>query len=250
MKFSFESGAYCNLHSGIPTNTASSTSVFTFYDLGCFTCQVVVYTSSSSSVSSTSSLSRRSSSSSMLASSTTSSSSAAASSTAAASSSSTSTTPTTTAPWTWTSVQTDPASYNLALTTTFTQSPQCTTGGITMMDAYGPYLWDNSVNPVPTSTVTTWLVSLFRSGFYYFVVFKDLSSEQFILRHILYSYPESLYIGHTNSEFSLFSYPPQFYSSVIGTLNNVNLPAFSELVCPFDWDTITYNASYIACCPK
>ncbi|KAE9377717.1 hypothetical protein N431DRAFT_554065 [Stipitochalara longipes BDJ] len=80
-------------------------------------------------------------------------------------------------------------------------SPQCTAGAITQMDYVGPYLWDNSVNPLPTSTVTT-------------------------------------------------CYPPQFYSSVIGMLNNVNLPAFSALVCPYDWNTIPYNASYIACCPN
>jgi len=106
-----------------------------------------------------------------------------------------------TAPWTWTSVETNPASYDLAITTTYTQSPQCTENAITMMDAYGPYLWANSVNPLPTSTVTT-------------------------------------------------CYPPQFYSSIIGMLNKVKLPVFSALICPNDWDTAFYNATYIGCCPK
>ena len=107
----------------------------------------------------------------------------------------------TTAQWTWTSVQKNPASYNLAITTTYTQSPQCTEGAITMMDAYGPYLWANSVNPLSSSTVTT-------------------------------------------------CYPSQFYSSIIGNLNKVKLPAFSALICPNDWETYPYNATYIGCCPK
>ena len=202
-KFSFEAGAYCNLHAGLPTLLLSSASPYTYFDLGCFTCQTVIYTSSSSLVSAT--ISTSSSSTSFIQSSvaTTTSTLTSASSSMAAQTSSTSvsTTPTATSLWTWTSVQTNAALYNMALTTTFTQSPQCTAGAITEMAAWGPYLWDNSVNPLPTSTVTT-------------------------------------------------CYPPQFYSSVIGTLNNVNLPAFSALVCPYDWETIPYNASYIACCPK
>ncbi|KUJ15982.1 uncharacterized protein LY89DRAFT_750091 [Mollisia scopiformis] len=194
----FEAGAYCNLHSGPPTNLASSSSPYTFYDLSCFTCQDVIYSSSSSSTSTQTSILSTAQSSTV---SSTSSVTTSVTSSITPISSESSTTPTTTASWTWTSVQTNPALYNMALTTTYTQSPQCTTGAITEMAAWGPYLWDNSVNPLPTSTMTT-------------------------------------------------CYPPQFYSSVIGILNNVTLPAFSALVCPYEWDTIPYNASYIACCPN
>ncbi|RDW56741.1 CFEM protein [Coleophoma cylindrospora] len=42
-------------------------------------------------------------------------------------------------------------------------------------------------------------------------------------------------------------YPSQFYSSALAT---VSLPAFSQLVCPYDWETYNINTTYIICCPN
>ncbi|RDW56892.1 CFEM protein [Coleophoma crateriformis] len=42
-------------------------------------------------------------------------------------------------------------------------------------------------------------------------------------------------------------YPSQFYSSAIAT---ASLPAFSQLVCPYNWETYNINATYIICCPN
>ncbi|KAK8044971.1 hypothetical protein PG993_004995 [Apiospora rasikravindrae] len=83
----------------------------------------------------------------------------------------------------WTSIETNPALYNMALTTTFTQPPQCSGEVITQMAWRGSRLWENAINPLATSTVTT-------------------------------------------------CYPSQFYSSVMGTVNSIALPAFEKLVCP------------------
>lgn len=101
----------------------------------------------------------------------------------------------------WTSIETDAAKYNMALTTVYTQSPQCTSNAITQMSYGGPYLWENSIQPVQTSTITT-------------------------------------------------CFPSQFYSSVMGMFSSVALPAFSALVCPYEWETFSYNSTYIVCCPK
>jgi len=101
----------------------------------------------------------------------------------------------------WTSLQTDPELYNMALTTTYTQPPQCTDEAITQMAWHGPNLWENAIHPVAESVITT-------------------------------------------------CYPSQFYSSVMGAINSVALPAFSALVCPDKWVTWNYNTTYIVCCPK
>ncbi|KAI9729525.1 MAG: hypothetical protein M1818_008498 [Claussenomyces sp. TS43310] len=36
----------------------------------------------------------------------------------------------------------------------------------------------------------------------------------------------------------------------MGALSSVALPAFSALVCPYNWGTINYNETYIVCCPN
>lgn len=64
----------------------------------------------------------------------------------------------------WTSIETDAAKYNMALTTVYTQSPQCTSQAITQMSYGGPYLWENSIQPVETSTITTCFPSQFYSS--------------------------------------------------------------------------------------
>ncbi|KAI1295255.1 hypothetical protein F5Y03DRAFT_410472 [Xylaria venustula] len=171
----FDPGAYCNLHAGNATQQPDSTSPYYFYEAACFQCPdttTTVTTSSSTSCfectppTTTSSLAT-----------------------------------TTNIGTPWTSVETNSAKYNMALTTTFTQSPQCTGALITQMAWRGTNLWDNAINPVPTSTITT-------------------------------------------------CYPSQFYSSVIGELNSVALPAFSHLVCPSGWIANMYNTTYGACCPS
>ena len=54
--------------------------------------------------------------------------------------------------------------YNLALTTTFTPPPACTTAAFTEMGLSGTDLWQNAINPVPSSTVTSCYPSQFYSS--------------------------------------------------------------------------------------
>jgi hypothetical protein len=58
---------------------------------------------------------------------------------------------TTTSTFTWTSVQTDPKSYDMALTTVFTPPPECT-GSFTQV---GNDYWQNAINPAPQKTLTS-----------------------------------------------------------------------------------------------
>lgn len=60
----------------------------------------------------------------------------------------------------WTSVQTDPKSYNMALTTVFTPPPECT-GSFTQV---GSNYWQNVVIPAPQKTLTSCYPSQFYSS--------------------------------------------------------------------------------------
>ncbi|KAF3003245.1 hypothetical protein E8E14_000478 [Neopestalotiopsis sp. 37M] len=124
----FDSGAYCNLHAGNQTAVANSGA-----------------TASSTTASSASS----------------SSSTSAVKTTISTSITTSATSDATGTPWI--SIETDVAKYSMALTTTYTQSPQCT-GSITQMAYHGTNLWENAINPVPTSTITTCYPSQFYSS--------------------------------------------------------------------------------------
>ncbi|KAK6223390.1 hypothetical protein LQW54_000508 [Pestalotiopsis sp. IQ-011] len=141
----FDSGVYCNLHSGNQTAVANSGSPYQFYEASCFECTKTSATASSTATSSTS----------------TSTSTSTVKTTTSTSVATTTSTQATGTPWT--SVETDVAKYNMALTTTYTQSPQCT-GSITQMAYHGTNLWENAINPVPTSTITTCYPSQFYSS--------------------------------------------------------------------------------------
>ncbi|KAI9645913.1 hypothetical protein NHQ30_005350 [Ciborinia camelliae] len=54
--------------------------------------------------------------------------------------------------------------YNMAITTIFTQPPNCATGGITEMALTASELWENAINPVPNSTLTSCFPSQFFSS--------------------------------------------------------------------------------------
>jgi hypothetical protein len=64
------------------------------------------------------------------------------------------------AAWTWTFVQTDPKSYTMALTTTFTPPPECT-GSFTQI---GTEYWQNAILPAPHTTLTSCYPSEFFSS--------------------------------------------------------------------------------------
>jgi hypothetical protein len=123
----FTLGSACNLHYGPDTIQPLSTAQYLFYNVGCFTCGSAI--PSSTSIKTTSGASSKPVSQSA-----------------------------------WTSVETNPAMYNMALTTTYTQSPQCTSKAITEMAYGGPYLWENSMHPAPTLTITTCYPSQFYSS--------------------------------------------------------------------------------------
>ncbi|KAK6214042.1 hypothetical protein LQW54_004817 [Pestalotiopsis sp. IQ-011] len=180
----FEAQNYCNLHSGAETHNPDATSPYVFYDASCFTCPS---RSSTSTTPATSTLTSTTTTKGMT---TTSS---------ATSVDTTSSLTTTAAPWT--SIETDPAEYDMAVTTAFTQASECTGNHVTQMEYHGTNLWVNAINPVPTSTITN-------------------------------------------------CYPSQFYSSVMGEINSVSLPAFSTLACPYGWSSTMYNETYGVCCPS
>lgn len=62
--------------------------------------------------------------------------------------------------FTWTSVQTNPKSYNMALTTVFTPPPECT-GSFTQV---GNNYWQDVINPAPQKTLTSCYPSQFYSS--------------------------------------------------------------------------------------
>lgn len=64
----------------------------------------------------------------------------------------------------WTSIETDPAKYDMAITTAFTQASECTGNHVTQMEYHGTNLWVNAINPVPTSTITNCYPSQFYSS--------------------------------------------------------------------------------------
>ena len=64
------------------------------------------------------------------------------------------------AAWPWTSIQTDPKSYTMALTTTFTPPPECT-GSFTQI---GTEYWQNAILPAPHTTLTSCYPSEFFSS--------------------------------------------------------------------------------------
>jgi hypothetical protein len=69
-------------------------------------------------------------------------------------------TPPTTPAVAWTSVQTDPKAYDMALTTTFTPPPECT-GSLTQI---GTNYWQNAILPAPHATLTSCYPSQFYSS--------------------------------------------------------------------------------------
>jgi len=60
----------------------------------------------------------------------------------------------------WTSVQTDPKAYDMALTTMFTPPPECT-GSLTQI---GTNYWQNAILPAPHATLTSCYPSQFFSS--------------------------------------------------------------------------------------
>jgi LysM repeat protein len=82
------------------------------------------------------------------------------SSSATASPTTSSSTSSTTSPFTWTSVQTNPKSYNMALTTVFTPPPECT-GSFTQV---GLIYSQDVVVPAPHKTLTSCYPSQFYSS--------------------------------------------------------------------------------------
>ena len=98
------------------------------------------------------------------------------------------------------STKTGPVAYNMVITTTFTQPPECTADSMSQM-VWDSQLWKNFIDPVPATTYTS-------------------------------------------------CFPSQFYSSVIASAASTSLPAFSALICPYNWETYNLNATYIICCPK
>ncbi|KAK6076377.1 hypothetical protein SCUP515_05540 [Seiridium cupressi] len=111
----FAQGQYCNLHSGAETHVANSASPFAFYDASCFSCPSQS-SSSQTTTSSTTSISSKTS-----------------TFTLATTTSLTSSSTTTPQGIPWASIETDPALYNMAVTTTFTQPPECTGEHVTQM---------------------------------------------------------------------------------------------------------------------
>jgi hypothetical protein len=69
-------------------------------------------------------------------------------------------TPSTSPAAAWTSVQTDPKSYIMALTTVFTPPPECT-GSFTQI---GTNYWQNAIIPAPQTTLTSCYPSEFFSS--------------------------------------------------------------------------------------
>ena len=180
----FTLGKACNLHFGVLTYSPDGKSPFRLYQDKCFQCPSLTLPTETVKSSAIVSISKTTS-------------------PFVPSSSSTGTISAILPPFQspWISLQTNPELYNLALTTTYTQSPQCTGEAITQMAWHGPNLWENAIHPVAASVITT-------------------------------------------------CYPSQFYSSVMGAINSVALPAFSALVCPDNWVAWNYNITYIACCPR
>jgi len=134
----FAAGSTCSLYSG-PRLYVKGTSNLTYYDLACFECvpTPLSTTSSSATKASTPTLAKI-----PTTTTTTKTTRAAAPS---------SVTPPTTPAVIWTSVQTNPESYNMALTTVFTPPPECT-GSFTQI---GTQYWQDAILPAPHTTVTS-----------------------------------------------------------------------------------------------
>jgi hypothetical protein len=146
----FAAGSTCSLYSGARLYL-EGTSTLSYYDVACFECyQAPLSTSSSRTREPSSSTTRASPPSTVKVSSTT--------TTTPASSISPSNVPVTT----WTSVQTNPESYEMAMTTFFTPAPECT-GSFTQI---GTNYWQNAIVPAPHIT----LPSCYPSQFYSSVV--------------------------------------------------------------------------------
>jgi hypothetical protein len=146
----FAVGETCSLYSGARLYV-EGTSILSYYDVACFHCyQAPLSTSSSTTRKASSSTTRATPPSVVKVSSTT--------TTTPTSSTSPSNVPVTT----WTSVQTNPESYDLALTTVFTPAPECT-GSFTQI---GTLYWQNAIVPAPHIT----LPSCYPSQYYSSVV--------------------------------------------------------------------------------
>jgi hypothetical protein len=146
----FAAGATCSLYSGVRLY-AEGPSTLSYYDVACFECyQAPLSTSSSRTREPSASTTRASPRSTVKVSITT--------TTTPASSISPSNVPVTT----WTSVQTNPGSYDMAMTTVFTPAPECT-GSFTQI---GTNYWQNAIIPAPHIT----LPSCYPSQFYSSVV--------------------------------------------------------------------------------
>jgi hypothetical protein len=146
----FAAGATCSLYGGARLYV-EGTSALSYYDVACFECyQAPLSTSSARTREHSSSTTRATPLSTVKVSSTT--------TTTPASSISPSNVPVTT----WTPVQTDPESYDMALTTVFTPAPECV-GSFTQI---GTLYWQNAIVPAPHIT----LPSCYPSQYYSSVV--------------------------------------------------------------------------------
>jgi hypothetical protein len=133
----FAAGATCSLYSGARLYV-EGTSALSYYDVACFECyQAPLSTSSSRTGGHSSSTTRATPLSMVKVSSTT--------TTTPVSSASPSNVPV----MTWASVQTNPKSYDMALTTVFTPAPECV-GSFTQI---GTLYWQNAIVPAPHITL-------------------------------------------------------------------------------------------------
>ena len=92
------------------------------------------------------------------------------------------------------------------------------------MDWWGTNLWENAINPVATSTITT----CYPSQLYSSVMVGPLDPP---------SHPSCSLQASADAK------------DEQGAINSVALPAFNPLVCPLGWNAAMYNATYGVCCP-
>jgi hypothetical protein len=136
----FAAGSTCSLYSGTSL-WAAGTSGLTYYELACFECNQTPLSTSASGTKATASSRPKVS-------------------TATAKISASSPTSSTQPAIPWTSVQTNPKSYNMALTTVFTPPPECT-GSFTQI---GSNYWEDVIVPAPHTTLTSCYPSQFYSS--------------------------------------------------------------------------------------
>lgn len=136
----FAAGSTCSLYSGTCL-WAAGTSGLTYYELACFECNQTPLSTSATGTKATASSTPKVS-------------------TTTAKTSASSPTSSTQPAIPWTSVQTKPKSYNMALTTVFTPPPECT-GSFTQI---GSNYWENVIVPAPHTTLTSCYPSQFYSS--------------------------------------------------------------------------------------